>query len=92
MQMPPGSAKLSSRDVHPIPVNLLALDHHVAEVNADAKLHPPLGREARVLSFESGLNIDGAVHCLDHACEFGEHTVAGGVDEPPVMLPDLRID
>jgi hypothetical protein len=79
-------------DVHSIAVDLRALDHHVAEVHADAKLHSALGCEAGVLSLESALDIDGAIHRLDHACELREHTVSSRVHEALVMLFDRGID
>jgi hypothetical protein len=66
---------LSRRDVHPVAVNLRALDHHVA-----------------VLSLESGLDFNGAVHRLDHARELGEYAVARRVHEPPVMIFNLRVN
>jgi hypothetical protein len=46
MQIPPGSARLSSRAAtfDPITINLIALDNHVAEVDPDAKFHPALRR------------------------------------------------
>jgi hypothetical protein len=59
------------RDVDPVTVDLIALDHHVAEVDADAELHPALRRQLRVLSFERGLNIHRAIHRLDDAGELG---------------------
>jgi tetratricopeptide (TPR) repeat protein len=42
MQMPSGSARFSSRAATftPVAVDLLALDHHVALIDADAELHP----------------------------------------------------
>jgi hypothetical protein len=87
-----GEALQSRRDVHPVTIDLLALDHDVAEVHANAKRHPSLGRKARVLGLKSSLNIDGAVHRLDHAGELGQHTVASRIDEASVMLAYLRIN
>ena len=87
-----GETLQSRRDVHPVAINLRALDHHVAEVDADTKLHAALGRNAFVFSLEPGLDIDGALHRIDHAGELGEHAVAGRVHEPPVMLLDERVD
>ena len=60
------------RDVYPITVNLVTLEHHVAEVHTDAKLHTSVGRKARVLGFECNLDINGAVYRLDHAGELGQ--------------------
>ena len=80
------------RDVDPVTVDLIALDHHVAEVDADAKLHPALRRQLRVLSLERGLNIDRAIHRLDHAGELGQNAIAGGVYEAAVVLLDQAVD
>jgi hypothetical protein len=64
----------------------------ITEVDADAKLHTPLGCEVRVLSLKSSLDIDRAVHRLDHAGELRNDAVAGLVDEASMMLLYLRID
>ena len=37
---------------------------HLAKVDADAELHPALGRSVRVFCLESALNVDGAIHRL----------------------------
>jgi hypothetical protein len=68
MQMPPGSARLSSRAARltPSPYILLAVDDHIAKVDADAKLHSAVGRQTCVLGLESVLNFDRAVHRLHH--------------------------
>ena len=76
------------RDVDPITVDLIALDHHVAEVDADAKLHPALLRQLSVLGLERGLNIHRAIHRLDHAGELGQNAIASGVYEAAVVLLD----
>ena len=88
--MPPGSAETLQprRDVDPVAVDLLALDHHVAEVDADAKLHPALGGRLRILGLERGLHIDRALDGIDHAGELGQDAIAGGVYEASVMLLD----
>ena len=38
------------------------------------------------------LDFAGAAHRVDDAGKFRQHAVAGGLDDPPVMLADLRID
>jgi hypothetical protein len=37
-------------------------------------------------------DLDGALHRINDAGEFGEDTITGGIDEAPVMLLDARID
>ena len=85
MQMPPGSARLSSRaaTLIAVTVDLIALDHHVAEVDADAKLHPALRRQLRILGLERGLNIDRTIHRLDHAGELGQNAIAAEFTKRP---------
>jgi len=87
MQIPPGSARLSSRaaTLTPSHVDLLALDHHIAEVDADVELHPALQRPLCILGPKFGLNRKGASNRLDHAGEFGQYAVTGRIDESAVM-------
>src|SRR5216684_3536969 len=43
-------------DVDAVAVDLLAIDHHVPEVDADTKLHPALGWQRGILGLERGLD------------------------------------
>jgi hypothetical protein len=38
------------------------------------------------------LDIDGAACRIDRAGKFGQHSVAGGPDDPAAMFHDLRIE
>jgi hypothetical protein len=38
------------------------------------------------------LYLHGAADCVDDAGKLGQHSVAGGLDDPTVVLLDLRID
>jgi hypothetical protein len=67
---------------------LLALDHNVAKIDADAKLHAALGRETRVLHLNGALDLDRTLDGIDDAGKLSENAVAGAIDEPPVMLLD----
>src|SRR5712692_1001775 len=87
-----GEAFEAGGDLDAVAVDLLAIHHHIAEVHADAEFHSSLGWQVRVLSPESGLNLDGALDGIHDAREFRENAVARGVDEAPVMLLDQRID
>src|ERR1700730_13742608 len=79
-------------DVYPIAIDLLAFDHHVAEVHADAELHPAVGCQIGVFSFEYGLYLDRALDRIHHSGELGQDTVAGGVDESAAVLLDETVD
>src|SRR6266852_1446279 len=87
-----GEALEAGGDVDAVAVDLLAVDHHVAEVHADAKLHPALGWQIRVLGLERGLDLHGAFDRIHDAGELGKYAVAGGIDEASMMLLDERID
>src|SRR5215471_14945945 len=56
-------------DIDPVAVNLFALDHHIAEIDADAKLHPARWRHLSVLGLECSLDRHGAMNCVDYAGE-----------------------
>ena len=79
MQIPPGFGQtLQPRgNVHPVPIDPLALDHHVAQVDADAKLHPAL-RQAnrRFRSLNVLLDLDGALHGIHDAGKLGQQVIA----------------
>ena len=78
--------------VYPVAIDLLALDHHVAEIDADAKLHAAFGRVVHIFRLERGLHFDGAIHRLDHAGKLGQHAVAGRINEAAVMLGNSGVE
>src|SRR6266851_1078892 len=82
----------ASSDVNAVTVDLLAVHHHVPEVDTDAEFHPAFGWQIRVLSLERGLDLGGALDRVDYAGELSQHAVAGGVNESSAMLLDERID
>ena len=65
------------RHIDAVAINLLTFDHHVAEVDADAELHPTLQRQFRIFVPKRTLNRNGAINRLDHAGEFGQYAVTG---------------
>src|SRR5712692_6315370 len=87
-----GEAFEARRDVDAVAVDLLAIDHHVAEVDADAKLHSAVGWQTYVFRLERGLDLDSALDRIHNAGEFREHAIARGIDESSAMLLDKRID
>jgi hypothetical protein len=80
------------RDVDALAVNVIAIGDHVAEIDADAKSEAPLLGEVQIAVGHPALNFAGAAHRIDDAGEFRQHAVAGGLDDPAMMLADLRID
>ena len=76
------------RDVDPVAEDVLAVDDHVADVDADPKLEPPVGRQYGVALREGPLDLDGSVQGADHARKVAEHAVAGGADDPTLVPGD----
>src|SRR5438270_13272470 len=79
-------------DVDAVAVNILAVGDDVAEIDPDAKAKAPLLGEIQIAVGHRALNFGGAAHRVDHAGEFRQHPVTGGLDDPTPMLADLRID
>ena len=78
-------------NVHAIAIEIVALDHHVAEVHADAQCDPPVfgdrlvGRAHRLLKRHRGL--DG----IHGAGELHENAIAHQLDDTAMMLGNQRL-
>jgi len=61
-------------------VNLLALDHHIAQIDADAELHrfQRVGWHCQPLA---GLDLHGALNIIHGAGKFSEQATRRGIDE-----------
>jgi len=60
-------------------------------MHANAPIHPALAGKPGIALRHQLLQRDGALHGADHRAEFGQHAVAGGLDDPPAVLGDQRI-
>ena len=80
------------RHVDAIAEDIAVLDDHVAEVDADPELNPSLRRNIRVAPRHPALDLGGALDGVGDALEFHQHSVAGGLDDLPLVLDDDRID
>ncbi len=78
-------------NVHAVPVDIAAVEDDVAEVDAGPKLKPPLFGHLGVVPSYALLHLDGALHRFDYAWKLDQDSVAGGLDDVAVMLPDFRI-
>jgi hypothetical protein len=78
----------SGRDVDPIAIDLLSLHHHIAHVNADAKLHLACGGQLSVSRFERALNRDRTLHGIDRTGELGQEIIPGRVHHSAAVLRD----
>ena len=82
----------SRRDVDAVAKDVILLDDHVAEINADAELYPPRRRDVGVASRHPALDLGSAKYCVGDAVEFEQHAVAGGLDDAAAIFGDDRID
>ncbi len=79
-------------DVDAVAVDVVALDDHVAEIDADAELKPAIGRNVGIALGLGALDLDRAAQRIDHAVELDQQPVAHGLDQPAVMGGDLRLE
>ena len=79
------------RHVHPVAIDVAALDDDVADIDADAKRDPLLWIDLCVASRHPALDLDGATQRVDHARELSQQTIASGLDDPSAVFLDLRI-
>ena len=88
-----GDALQPGGDIHAIAHQVaVALLHDVAEMNAHPKFNAAHGRKSGIPLDHAVLYFDGAAYGVDDAAEFGDQTVAGALDDPPIMHADGRVD
>ena len=78
-------------DVHAIAEQVIALDHHVAEVDADPELEPPVLGQLAISGCQLLLDLDRASCGFDGTRELGQHAVPGAADDPAVAAGDQRV-
>src|SRR5262249_54341391 len=74
------------RDIHPVAVNVLALNDNVTEIDPYAELDALLGRHCRVALTHAALHRNRAAYCVDDARELDQEPVTGRLYDAPVML------
>ncbi len=79
-------------DVDAVAVEVVALDDHIAEIDADAQFDAALRRDARIPLGHRLLHRDRAAHRIDDAGKLDQQAVAGGLDDAAPVLGDLRIE
>ena len=78
-------------DVHAIAVDVLALDDHVAEVDADPEANALGLGHARLPLGHAALDRDRARHGVDDGGELAERAVAHQLDDAAAVLGDERL-
>ena len=79
-------------DVDAIAEDVVVLEDHVAEVDADAELDPARRRHIRVAPRHPALDLDRTLHRVGDALKLDQEAVAGGLDDPAAVLGDRRVD
>ena len=79
-------------DVDAVAVDVVALDDHVAQVDADAELDAAVVLRGAVAVGHAGLDGDGAAHRLDGAGEIDQQAVAGALDDAAAVRRDMGFD
>jgi hypothetical protein len=79
-------------DVDAIAINVVTLDDDVADVDADAHRDALLLRHIRLPIGDALFDRDGALDGIDHAGELDQRAVGHDLDEPTLVLGDLRLE
>src|SRR6516162_2938855 len=78
-------------DVDAVAEDVVAVGQHVADIDADAELDPPLGRLVGGCCHAT-LHSDGATHRVDDTGELDQQPVARGLDDAAPMSADFGVD
>ena len=79
-------------DVDAVAQEVVALDHHVAEVDADAEHDPPVGRRLGLAVGHRLLHRHRAGDRVDHRGELDDRPVAHQLDDAALVLGQQRVD
>jgi hypothetical protein len=80
------------RDVDAVAIEIVAVNDHVAEIDADAQLNAVVRRDAAVPVGHRLLHLDRATHRIDGAGKLHQQAVASGLDDAAMVLGDLWIE
>jgi hypothetical protein len=87
-----GQALETRRDVDAVAVDVVAVDDHVAKIDADAEHDALLFRQLGLPLGDALLNGGSAFDRIHHASEFDQRAVAHELDDAAVELRDLGRD
>jgi len=71
---------------------VVALNHDVADVNADAEPHLLIGRYSRILLGDRVLYRDSTLHGIDGTAEVGNKAIPRRIENPATMRGDQAMD
>ena len=73
-------------------MNVVALDDHVAEIDADAEIDLLIVGQAGIARGHPALNFGSASHGIDDTGELDEQAVPHQLDDAALVLGDLGLD
>ena len=81
-----GMCLQARRDVDTVAEQIVTARHHVAQIEADPELHPPVLRQVAIAARGHALDRHRAAHRLHRAGELGHDPVAGEIEDPALVL------
>ena len=79
-------------DVDPVTKNIVAVDDHVAKIDANSQFEPALRRDRIVDRPRRSLHFERAVQRVDDAREIRQQAIPCRADDPTAMRDDQRVD
>jgi hypothetical protein len=73
-------------------VDVVAVDHHVAEIDTDAELDALFRRQGGIALCDRLLSFHGSTHRFYDAGELRQHSVAHQLDDAAIVLGELGVD
>src|SRR5262249_48657950 len=88
----PGDALDPRRDIDAVAIDVAILEDDVPDIHPDAELDSPLFRHIDVPFAHLALDLRRAGHGVHDARELDQHSVAGELDDPPLVLGNPVVD
>ena len=80
------------RDVNTVAVDIVAIDNDIAEIDPDAEFDSAVRWHFGVALDHPALNLDCALHGIDHAWEFDQYAVARRLDDSAAIRCDPGVN
>ena len=80
------------RDIHTVAEDVVFFDDHIAQIDPNAEPDATLLAHLRFAADHPALNLHSAAHRIHDTRKFRQQTIAGVLDDPAMMLPDLWLD
>jgi hypothetical protein len=82
----------ASRDVHPVPEDVVVLHHDVALVNADTELDAIIAGCSGTSFTHPVLPLGRTTQGINHTGKFDQQAITGRFDDAAPVFGDLRVD